>query len=226
MICTTPRGGARTGALLAPQLKVLSEAGFTTPLHFLNFLKPFQTLPQVIQPVTSSRGKKNQWCHEKRKEPWLHQVVCSSYLVCYRSSWWPISNLHPIFVKNLPYLYPVRKATSQTRRAHQDINVGFPHWPGVNLFHKSILLPKLPKYLLQKILPTCQEEIVEWDLPLDQRAGSTTAKGEQPGKWTSRESRYVTWLWREIISQNLIRRWMPMVCPSSPTKFLKEASPS
>ena len=55
-----------------------------------------------------------------------------------------------IIIKNLPYLYPVRKATSLTQRAHQDINVGFPHWQGVNLFHKSILLPKLPKYFLQK----------------------------------------------------------------------------
>ena len=89
MICTTLRGGARTGALLALPLKVLSAAGFRTPL---DFLKLFQTSPQVIQSVTSSRGKKNKWCLE---EPWLHQVVCSSYLVCLRSSCLPISNVHP-----------------------------------------------------------------------------------------------------------------------------------
>ena len=91
MICTTPRGGARTEALLALPLKVLSAAGFRTPL---DFLKLFQTSPQVIQSVTSSRGKKNQWCPKKRKEPWLYQVSCSSYSVCHRSSWWPISDIY------------------------------------------------------------------------------------------------------------------------------------
>ena len=41
MICTTRRGGARTGALLAPQLKVLSEAGFVTPPTFPQLPKTF-----------------------------------------------------------------------------------------------------------------------------------------------------------------------------------------
>ena len=64
---------------LSPTTQSPQRSRFYDPLNFPNFLKLFQTLPQVIQPVTSSRGKKNQWFPGKRKEPLLHQVVCSSY---------------------------------------------------------------------------------------------------------------------------------------------------
>ena len=64
---------------LSPTTQSPQRSRFYDPLNFPNSLKLFQTFPQVIQPVTSSRGKKNQWFPGKRKEPLLHQVVCSSY---------------------------------------------------------------------------------------------------------------------------------------------------
>ena len=138
MICTTPRGGARTGALLAPPLKVLSEAGFRTPLDFLNFFKR-----HLRSSSRSPRPEARRTSGALRKgRNHGYTRLCAPFIIDRAPD---IIVIIIIIVKNLPYVYPVRRATCLTRRAHQDINAGFPHWPGGNLFHKSMLLKILPK---------------------------------------------------------------------------------